>query len=159
MMVRLVPFLICALFIFPVSSVAEMRSPLDVARQLGMSDAEIENVRKGNVGVEELEASSDKDLSIALIARLDAPVAKVDAFLKSDRLVEISTVTKSTGQIDPSNFSIDALDLPAGTLEQAPLVLQDRLAWPSTSATHGSDKRDFELSERRFNDVRHLIGV
>ena len=116
MMVRLVPFLICALFIFPVSSVAEMRSPLDVARQLGMSDAEIENVRKGNVGVEELEASSDKDLSIALIARLDAPVAKVDAFLKSDRLVEISTVTKSTGQIDPSNFSIDALDLPAESI-------------------------------------------
>jgi hypothetical protein len=99
------------------SAAAEMRSPVEVAKQLGMSDEAIERVKKGEVVVEELEASSDKDLSIALVARIDAPLEEIYEFLHSGRLVEISTVTLSAGEIDPSTFSMAELELPDDVLQ------------------------------------------
>jgi len=100
-----------------VTASAEMRSPLDIAKQLGMSNEAIERVKKGEVVVEELEASSDKDLSIALVARIDAPLEEIYEFLTSGRLVEISTVTQSTGEIDPSTFSMAEMKLPDDVLQ------------------------------------------
>lgn len=97
---------------------AEMRDPLDVAKQLGMSDAAIERVKKGEVVVEKLEASSDKDLSLALIARLEAPLEEVYEFLLSDRLRAISTVTLSEGDIDTATFSMSEMKLPDEVLQQ-----------------------------------------
>ena len=96
---------------------AEMREPMDVARQLGMSDKAIGRVKNGEVVVEDLEASSDKDLSIALVARLDAPLEEIYEFLRSDRLVEISTVTLAVGEIDTSTFSMAGMDLPDDVLQ------------------------------------------
>lgn len=101
-----------------VTAFAEMRSPLEVAQQMGMSEEAIERVKKGEVVVEELDASSDKDLSIALVARIDASLAEVHAFLQSDRLLEISTVTLSSGEIDTSTFSLAAMDLPDDALQR-----------------------------------------
>jgi hypothetical protein len=108
--------LICLLAALPAS--ADMRDPIDVARQLGMSDQAIDRVRNGEVVVEELEASSEKDLSIALVARLDAPLQEVYEFLQSDRFVEISDVTISSGPIDTSTFSMAGLSLPDDVLRQ-----------------------------------------
>jgi len=96
---------------------AEMVSPMEVARRLGMSDEAIERVKKGDVVVEELEASSDKDLSIALIARIDAPLQEIHEFLQSGRLLEISAVTMSAGQIDTTNFSMSGMELPDDLLQ------------------------------------------
>jgi len=96
---------------------AEMRSPLDVAKQLGMSNEAIERVKKGEVVVEELEASSDKDLSIALVARIDAPLEEIYEFLSSGRLVEISTAAQSSGEIDPTTFSMAEIELPDDVLQ------------------------------------------
>lgn len=99
------------------SASAEMDTSMEVAKQLGMSSESIERVRKGEVVVEELEASSDKDLAIALVARIDAPLEEIYEFLVSGRLVEISTVTLSTGEIDTSTFSMAEMELPEDVLQ------------------------------------------
>jgi hypothetical protein len=101
-----------------VPALAEMRTPIDVAHQLGMSEAAIERVKNGEVVVEKLEASSDKDLSIALIARLDAPLEEIYEFLQSEQMLELSTVTLSAGEIDTATFSMSGMDLPADVLQQ-----------------------------------------
>jgi hypothetical protein len=90
---------------------------MEVAKQLGMSNESIERVTKGEIVVEELEASSDKDLAIALVARIDAPLEEIYEFLVSGRLVEISTVTLSTGEIDTSTFSMAEMELPDDVLQ------------------------------------------
>jgi hypothetical protein len=99
----------------PVS--AEMRSAVEVAEQLGMSDDAIARVKNGEIVVEDLPASSDKDLSLAVVAAVDAPLEEIYAFLQSDRLVEISTVTISAGEIDTSTFSLAEMELPDDVLQ------------------------------------------
>ena len=49
-------------------AIAEVRTAKEVAVLLSMSDNAIERVKNGEVVVEELPASSDKDLALALIA-------------------------------------------------------------------------------------------
>jgi hypothetical protein len=97
---------------------AQMRDPMDVARRIGMSDAAIERVKNGEVVVEDLEASSDKDLSLVLVVRLEAPLEEIFEFLLSDRLHAISTVTLSEGEIDPATFSMSGMTLPDEVLQQ-----------------------------------------
>ncbi len=96
----------------------QIRTPIEIARQLGMSDKAIELVKNGEVVVEELEATSDKDLSIALVARLDASLEEIYEFLRSDALVELSTITLSFGEIDTATFSMAAMELPDDVLQQ-----------------------------------------
>jgi len=103
--------------VFAAVAFAETRSPLEVAHQLGMSDDAIERVKKGEVVVEELEASSDKDLSIALVAKLDASLEEIYSFLESNRLLELSTVTLSSGEIDTETFSLSEMNLPDAALQ------------------------------------------
>ncbi len=110
--------LILLILLLAVTTFAEMPSPLDVAHQLGMSDGAIERVKKGEVVVEELEASSDKDLSIALVARIDAPLEEIYEFLQSDALVELSTITLSFGEIDTATFSMADMELPDDVLQR-----------------------------------------
>jgi hypothetical protein len=116
MMNRLFPTLV--ILFTAATAFAELPSPMEVAHRLGMSDAAIERVKKGEVVVEKLEASSDKDLSIALVTRIDAPLEEIYAFLQSNRLVEISTVTMSAGEIDTKTFSMAAMELPDDVLQQ-----------------------------------------
>ena len=103
-------------FLLALPGSAEMRNPMDIAQQLGMSKESIDRVKKGEVVVEELEASSDKDLAIALVARIDAPLEEIYEFLQSGRLLEISTVTQAAGDIDTATFSMDAMELPDDVL-------------------------------------------
>lgn len=109
--------LILFVLLSALAAFAEMQSPLEVAQQMGMSQEAIERVKKGEVVVEQLEASSDKDLSIALVARIDAPLEEVYAFLQSDRLLELSTVTLSFGEIDTTTFSLAGMSLPDDALQ------------------------------------------
>lgn len=101
-----------------VAAFAQMVPALEVAERLGMSDEAIERVKSGKVAVQELEASSDKDLSIALVARIDAPLEEIWEFLQSGRLLEISTITLSVGEIDTSTFSMAGMVLPDDVLQQ-----------------------------------------
>ncbi len=109
--------LILFVLLSALAAFAEMQSPLEVAQQMGMSQEAIERVKKGEVVVEQLEASSDKDLSIALVARIDAPLEEIYAFLQSDRLLELSTVTLSFGEIDTTTFSLAGMNLPDDALQ------------------------------------------
>jgi hypothetical protein len=83
-----------------------------------MSDDAVERVKGGEVVVEDLAASSDKDLSLAIVARVDAPLAKVYEFVQTDRLLELSTVTLSSGAIDTSTFSLAGMELPDDVLQR-----------------------------------------
>ena len=110
--------LICTFISMSVPGSAEVQDAMNVARELGMSDQAIEDVKSGKVVIEELEASSDKDLSIALVARIDAPLEKVHEFLSSGRLLEISAITQSFGEIDTSTFSMAEMKLSDDLLAQ-----------------------------------------
>jgi transcriptional regulator with XRE-family HTH domain len=90
---------------------AQMASPEEAAKRLGMSQNAIERVKQGEVVAEDLEASSDKDISLAVIARVDADLKTVYEFVAGDRLAQISTVTLSEGSIDPANPSLAAMKL------------------------------------------------
>jgi hypothetical protein len=100
-----------------VAAFAQVQSPLDVAHKLGMSKAAIERVKNSEIVVEDLEATSDKDLSIAIVARVDAPLQEIYVFLQSDRLIQLSSVTVSAGDIDTATFSMDAMTLPDDVLQ------------------------------------------
>ncbi len=112
---RITPILLALLAAAP--ALAQLQTPMEVARALGMSDEAIERVKRGEVVVEELEASSDKDLSLAIVARIEAPLQKVYEFVETGRLVEISTVTLSVGDIDTSTFSFARMELPDDVLQ------------------------------------------
>lgn len=100
------------------SAHAEQSSAADIAGRLGLSSAAIERVKKGEVVAEGLDASSDKDLSLAVVMLLDAPPGVVFDFVDADRMAEYQTVTISEGEIDPANPSLAALELPADVLDQ-----------------------------------------
>lgn len=97
---------------------AEPGTARDLAEKIGLSDAAIERVAEGQVVVEELKASSDKDLSIALVALVDATVEEVAKAIDSDAFVRVSTVTLSRGLISPDDFSLAAMKLPDDLVEK-----------------------------------------
>ena len=90
----------------------------EAAKRLGLSQASIDRVKRGEVVVEELARSNDKDLSIALVAAVDAPLSKVYEFVAAAKMAELSTVTISHGSIDTKTFSLDALTLPDDVVAQ-----------------------------------------
>ncbi len=100
------------------NAVSEPISAAEVAERLGLSAAAVERVRNGEVVAEELEASSDKDLSLAIAMRLDAPIGAVFEFIDADRLAEFQSATISSGAIDPANPSLAEMTLPADVLEK-----------------------------------------
>jgi hypothetical protein len=104
------------LFLLTGDALAQLESAIEAARELGLSESAIERVREGEVVAEELESSSDKDLSLAIVMRLDAPVGRVSEFVNADRLAEFQTVTLGSGAIDPENFSLAEMTLPVEVL-------------------------------------------
>ncbi|MCR9094452.1 MAG: hypothetical protein NXI30_09555 [bacterium] len=98
------------------SSQAEPRSAGQLAQEIGLSTAAIERVIAGEIVAEELAASSEKDLALALVARLDAPVGAVTEFLDAKRMAEVQTFTLSSGTIDPARPSLANLELPDESL-------------------------------------------
>ncbi len=95
-----------------------LATPAEAARRIGLSDAAIARVNNGEVVAEELEASSDKDLSLAVVARIAADLDTVHEFVRADRLAEFQTVTLDRGPIDPANPSLVALELPEEMLKK-----------------------------------------
>jgi hypothetical protein len=95
---------------------AESPSPAEVAERLGLSPDSIERVKKGEVVIQEIEASSDKDLTMALVAAFAAPLSKVEEFVSTEQMAKLSTVTISRGEIDTTTFSLAAMELPDDVL-------------------------------------------
>lgn len=84
----------------------------DAARRAGLSDANVDRMRRGEIVVENLAASSDKDLALAIAMELGATLSGVRDFVDSDRLAKVDTVTLARGPIDPENPSLSAMELP-----------------------------------------------
>ena len=90
----------------------------DAARRLGLSEANIGRMQQGEIVVENLAASSDKDLALALALELDADLSRVQKFVDSDRLAQVDTVTIARGSIDPQTPSLEAMELPGDVRAQ-----------------------------------------
>ncbi len=97
---------------------AQAATPEELAKRLGLSDGDVARVKGGEIVAVELEASSDKDLSLALVARIDAGLQKANEFVDTDRMIELSTVTLSHGEIDPANPSLAAMELDDETVKR-----------------------------------------
>lgn len=97
---------------------AESPSPAELAQRLGLSQDSIERVKKGEVVIQEIEASSDKDLTMALVASFAAPLSKVEEFVSTEQMAKLSTVTISRGDIDTTTFSLAAMELPDDVVAQ-----------------------------------------
>ncbi|MBW2425880.1 MAG: hypothetical protein JRG86_16655 [Deltaproteobacteria bacterium] len=118
MLFRIGALLIAYSFVVGAPARAESPSPAEVAQRLGLSQDAIERVRKGEVVVQEIEASSDKDLTMALVAAFAAPLSRVEEFVSTEQMAELSTVTISRGDIDTKTFSLAAMELPDDVLSQ-----------------------------------------
>ena len=103
-------FAIAVLFCLATSGLrAEEPSLPDAARRAGLSDANVDRMRRGEIVVENLSASSDKDLALAIAMELGATLSGVRDFVDSDRLAKVDTVTLARGPIDPENPSLSAM--------------------------------------------------
>ena len=95
---------------------AQTVSAMELAERFGLSQDAIERVKKGKVVAEDLEPSSDKDLSLAVFARVDADLKRVSEFVRADRMLDLSAVTLSHGAIDPANPSLAEMTLDDATV-------------------------------------------
>jgi hypothetical protein len=84
----------------------------DAARRLGLSEANIKRMGQGEIVVENLTASSDQDLALAIAMELGSTLSGVEHFVDSDRLAQVDTVTIARGPIDPQSPSLAAMQLP-----------------------------------------------
>ncbi len=91
---------------------AEGASLQEAARRVGLSEASIDRMRRGEIVVENLSASSDEDLALAIAMDLGAALSSVRDFVDSDRIAEVDTVTLARGPIDPQKPSLSAMQLP-----------------------------------------------
>jgi hypothetical protein len=82
------------------------------ARRAGLSEADVDRMRRGEIVVENLTASSDQDLALAIAMELGATLSGVRDFVDSDRLSKVDTVTLARGPIDPEKPSLSAMQLP-----------------------------------------------
>jgi len=102
------------------SAFAQPRPPTidDVVRRLGLSEAAAARAKNGEVVAEDLESTSDKDLALAVVVRINAPPKTVYEFVKADKLAKFQTVTIAVGPIDPSNPSLAGMTLSDDTLKK-----------------------------------------
>ncbi|MGY8736505.1 MAG: hypothetical protein ACKVIW_03180, partial [bacterium] len=84
----------------------------NAAQRAGLSDTNVDRMKQGEIVVENLAASSDKDLALAIAMELGATLSEVRNFVDSDRLSKVDTVTIARGTIDPEKPSLAAMQLP-----------------------------------------------
>jgi hypothetical protein len=88
----------------------------EMAGRIGFSEQAAERARDGEVVSERLESTSDKDLALAVGARIQAPPQQVYEFVQAERLAEFQTVTLADGRIDPAHPSLADMTLSEATL-------------------------------------------
>jgi hypothetical protein len=97
---------------------AHVPSLEEMARRIGFSEQAVARARDGEVVSERLESTSDKDLALAVGARIEAPLQKVYDFVQGHRLAEFQTVTLADGRMDPANPSLADMKLSEATLKK-----------------------------------------
>jgi hypothetical protein len=90
----------------------------EVAQRVGFSEEAVARAANGEVVSESLTATSDKDLALAVCAKIDAPLQAVYDFVDADKLSRFQTVTISGGEIDPANPSLAGMKLQQDTLKK-----------------------------------------
>lgn len=92
---------------------AQSITPEEIAQRLGLADSIMQQFKNGEIVTKELEASTDKDLSLVVAALLDTDVEKLWEFAEAERIHEIQDATLSAGSIDPANPSagLEAMEL------------------------------------------------
>lgn len=90
----------------------------EMAGRIGFSEQARERARGGEVIAERLESTSDKDLALAIGAKIQAPPQQVYDFVQAERLAEFQTVTLAEGRIDPAHPSLADMKLSEATLEK-----------------------------------------
>ena len=95
-------------------------TPEDIAQRLGLTDSIMQQFKNGEIVTKELEASTDKDLSLVVAALLDSDIEKVWEFAEAERMHEIQDATLSTGSLDPANPSagLEAMELTEDMVEK-----------------------------------------
>ncbi len=109
--------LVSALLLAPAIQAQDV-SPGELGARIGLSERAIERVKAGEIVSEPLEPSSDKDLSLAVVMRLDAPIGTLFDFVDADRVSEYQTVVIAEEQVDPAAPSLAALTLPPDLRER-----------------------------------------
>jgi hypothetical protein len=96
----------------------EVPSIEEMVKRIGFSEQAAERARNGEVIAESLKATSDKDLALAVGAKIEAPPQEVYDFVEADKLVRFQTVTIADGRIDPANPSVADMKLSEETLQK-----------------------------------------
>ena len=123
----------------------------EVARRVGFSEQAIARAAKGEVVAESLKATSDKDLALAVGAKIDASPNAVYDFIDADKLSKFQTVTISDGEIDPANPSLAGMKLPEDTLKE--------LATDPGGTFYMSAAEATKVGEAGKNGTPHLLQV
>lgn len=90
----------------------------EMASRVGFSDEAIARAAQGEVIAEALTATSDKDLALAVVAKIGASPNAVHDFIDADKVTKFQTVTVSEGRIDPSNPSLAEMKLSDATMKK-----------------------------------------
>jgi hypothetical protein len=129
-------------------------SPEDLAKRLGLSDS-ITSLKNGEVVTKELDASTDKDLSLVVAALLDADIEKLWEFANAERVHELQDATLSTGIIDPANPSagLEAMKLTEDMVDKlmkTPFLSKDETLRVKDGLKHGKGAHVYKeiLAER-----------
>jgi hypothetical protein len=126
----------------------------DVATRLGLADS-IASLKNGEVVTKELDASTDKDLSLAVAVVLESSVDKLWEFANAERLHEIQDATLSSGVIDPANPSagLEAMELKEDMVQKLmknPFLSKDESLRVKEGLKHGNGAKVYKeiLAER-----------
>jgi hypothetical protein len=107
-----------AIFLAATTAFAQTQAPSieEMVQRVGFSDAAVQKAKGGEVVAESLEATSDKDLALAVAAKIQASPQTVYDFVEADKLAKFQTVTISDGRIDPASPSLADMKLTEETL-------------------------------------------
>lgn len=113
-----------------------------LARQLGMSDAAIARVVEGEIAVEELEASNEKDLSLALVALVEGSIDRIWDLDQQDKFADVSQVMLDEGAIETTTFALEGFRLSDEVLDQL-------VADPTLFALSEAEAAEMEAAARQ----------
>ena len=130
---------------------AQAPSIEEMVRRIGFSERAVERARNGEVIAESLKATSDKDLTLAVGAKIEAAPQKVYDFVQADKLAKFQTLTIADGRIDPSNPSLAGMKLSEDTLE--------KLAEDPGGMLHMSEAEAAKISEAGKNGTAAALAA
>ncbi|MEM9174038.1 MAG: hypothetical protein AAGC67_02300 [Myxococcota bacterium] len=87
-------------------------SAVSVAESLGMTPRQVQQVRSGEIVSVEIPSASNKDLAVALVAVIDAPVEQAGKLIRAGLVTDVSETTLAEGVIDLDSRALLAFSIP-----------------------------------------------